>query len=75
MNKTVKKVIETFFSALGFCLVYFLGIPVLLSIIYNNYIAYNFNLPTFNYWFFFLIMLTYSLITGKIKINTSLKIS
>lgn len=66
MNETVKKVIGKLSFAFGYCLVDFLLVPILLSIIYNNYIAYNFNLPTFNYWFFFLIMLTYSLFTGKL---------
>lgn len=31
-------------------------LPYIISTIYNDFIAYEFNLPTFSYWFFFLIM-------------------
>lgn len=65
MTNTRQKVLY----ALTYCLNILIIVPTLLSIIYNNYIAYNFNLPNLNFWFFFLIIIVFNIITGKITIG------
>lgn len=39
----------------------------LTMIVYNNFIAYEFNLPTFSFWFFLLAKLAYSYWTYSYK--------
>lgn len=65
MTYTKQQILE----ALNYCLHILLIIPGLLSIIYNNYIAYNFNLPNLSFWFFFLSTIVFNKIIGRIQIG------
>ena len=42
---------------------------VLTMIVYNNFIAYEFNLPTFNFWFFLLAKFAFNYWTYSYKPN------
>ncbi len=59
-------------EALNYCLHILLIIPGLLSIIYNNYIAYNFNLPNLSFWFFFLTTIVFNKIINRIKTSNKI---